>query len=217
MLEKIPSLKDFIIYLMPGLLICYFSFYLLNHFNMSSLTIDQISRNPVLSFLGLVFAFFIGFLSSQLHIILFSRFLRNKIHKMRTINVSLTSEKTQDVLINRIIKEFDLQNVNKNDLLNDNLIIFSCLQYVMIKTNEESRQTINRSKNLSSFAMTLFLPIILGLIYLSINLSISNYIIIGALILVSCLLLKLIFKIILNFKAEYFKLIFRQFLVLSKP
>lgn len=216
MFEKIPSLKDFIIYLMPGILICYFGLNIFNYLDTEALTTNQISENTVLTFVGIIFSFLIGFLSSQVHIILFSRILREKLCKMRTINGSQTSEKIKEVLVNRIIRELDLPNEERNALLDDNLIIFTCLHYVKIKTNDESQQFVNRSSNLSTFASTLYIPIILGLFNLLLKLEISTCLIVGILILSSVLILGLIFKIILNFKEEWFKSIFRQFLILSK-
>jgi len=216
MFDKIPSLKDFIIYLMPGILISYFSLNIFNHIFNNSFTTEQISGNSVLNLVGIIFSFLIGFLFSQIQLIIYNKVLEKNFCIIRTIDGSQTSDQIKEILITRIIKVFEIPNANRMDILNDDLIIFTCLNYVKIKTNEESQQFINRSSNLSSFASALFLPINLGIINLLFILGASTCIIIWVITISSIIVFLITIKITLNFRDDWFKAIFRQFLILSK-
>ncbi|RKS03060.1 hypothetical protein [Flavobacterium sp. 102] len=215
MFEKITYLKDFIIYLIPGILICYFSLNIFNLLFGETLTTVYISADRTLSFIGIIFSFLVGFLICQLQIMFYNRILREKFRKMRTINETQYSEELKDVLIKRIKKVFKINNVDKNQLLNDNLIIFSCLNYVKIHTNDESQEYINRSSYLSSFATTLIIPINLGILNLLLHFKLSAFTIILAVIISTIIVFLITRKIAINFRDEWFRSIFRQFLILS--
>ena len=44
MFDKIPSLKDFILYVIPGILICYFGLEIFNLLDLGTLTTEKISK-----------------------------------------------------------------------------------------------------------------------------------------------------------------------------
>lgn len=216
MFDKIPSLKDFIIYLMPGILICYFSLNIFNYISNGTFTTDEISGNSVLTFVGIIFSFLIGFLFSQIQLIAYNEILKKRFRKMRTIRESQSSDEIKETLIDRIIEVFEIPTANRAALLDDNLIIFTCLNYVKIKTNEESQQFINRSGNLSSFASVVLIPINLGILNLLYLFEVSGCMKLWIITFSSIIVFLVTFKIVINFRDEWFKAIFRQFLVLSK-
>lgn len=213
MFDKIPSLKDFILYVIPGILICYFGLEIFNLLDLGNLTTEKISKDSVVSFVGVVFSFLVGFIFSQIQIIIFNAFFKNTFEKMRTIAESQKSnEDLKKELISRIKKEFGLVK----DFENDNLIVFLCLNFVKIKTNSESQAYIDRYNNLSSFAMTLILPVSMGIFYFLLK---ANYPLIQMIIILIIsifILIVIVRKIVLNFRDDYYRNIFRQFLVLSK-
>lgn len=214
MFDKIPSLKDFILYVIPGVLICYFGLEIFNHLDLGNLTTEEISKDNVVSFIGIVFSFLVGFIFSQIQIIIFNFFFKRRFEKMRTIEESQkANQDLKNELILRIKKEFGLTT---NDFEKDHLLIFTCLNFVKIKTNSESQAYIDRYNNLSSFAMTLPLPISMGIYYFLLKtnyplLQMTIFLIISILVIII-----VVRKIVLNFRDDYYKNIFRQFLVLSK-
>jgi hypothetical protein len=214
MLDKIPSIKDFIIYLMPGILICYFGLNCFNHFLGKPITICTIAENALLSFVGIVFSFMVGFLMSQLQIIAYNQILKPKFIKMRTIKGAISNESLRATLIDRIISEFGI-NTDRNKLENDDLIVFACLNFVIIYTNAEGLVFVSRSNNLSSFAMTLMMPIFMGVFNLLLLLQFSGWQIAVILVIALSLIYAITRKIILNFRGEYYISIFRQFMILS--
>jgi hypothetical protein len=213
MFDKIPSLKDFILYVIPGILICYFGLDILNILNQGTLTTEKISNDATISFVGIVFSFLIGFIFSQMQIIIFNKFLKNKFEKIRTIAESQKDNiELKKTLVERIKKTFEING----DFENDNLIVFACLNYVKIKTNEESQVFIDRQNNLSSFAMTIILPVILGIFDFLLRIKCPTLQMVIILLISILSLIYLISKIVVNFRDDYYKNIFRQFLVLSK-
>jgi len=214
MFEKIPSLKDFIIYVTPGILICYFGLDIFNNYNRSVLNAGMILKDSTLSFIGILFSFVIGFIFSQLQIIIFGYFLKKRFENMRTIKESQQGNlELQKTLINRIKAVFDIDGDN---IENDNLIVFTCLNFIKIKTNEASDIFIERCNNLSSFAMSTLLPILLFIWVLSIKMKFSSCTISIILSISLAFLVVVIRKIAINFKDDFYKNIFRQFIVLSK-
>jgi len=216
MFDKIPSLKDFILYLMPGILISYFGLNIFNLVFSCSIEPNEMFSNNVLIFIGIILSFSIGFLFSQLQIMLFNSILRKKYQQLRSIDGSQSSKEIKNVLLNRIISEFQLYGIDRNVLLHDNTIIFTCLHFVKIKTNEESQIYIDRFSNLSSFACTLFLPILLGITNILILLPIEKPLMLSTILVSFLVVFYLIRKITVNFRDEWFKGIFRQFLILSR-
>ncbi len=216
MFDKIPSLRDFILYLMPGILISYFGFNIFNIVFPCNLKPLEMFSNNMIIFIAIILSFSIGFLFSQLQIMLFNKLLRKKYQQLRSIDGSQSNKEIKNVLLNRIISEFQLYGIDRNVLLHDNTIIFTCLHFVKIKTNEESQIYIDRFSNLSSFACAIFLPIMLGIINVLIVLPIEIPLMLSSILVSFIVVFYLIRKITVNFRDEWFKGIFRQFLILSK-
>jgi hypothetical protein len=214
MFDKIPSLKDFIIYVIPGLLISYFGLDLLNYYKHSALNTETISESTSLSFIGIIFSFVIGFFFSQLQIILFNTYLNGKFRFMRTINETQKENlEIKKTLTNRIKSEFDIKGDN---LENDHLIIFACLNFVKAKANQDSHLYIDRHNNLSTLAISSTLPMVLAVWDISLKITHLKDTSFGITLIFSVFLIPLVKKIALNFKDDYYKNIYRQFLVLSK-
>jgi hypothetical protein len=216
MLEKIPSLKDFIIYFMPGVLICYFAWDLFNHFSGTVLLITDIAGNSVLVFIGIIFSFLVGFLTSQAQIILYYKILDKKLKPKKTIHGTGWPNEIQDALVAEIRKRMDIPNANSDDLKKDEEIVCFCEQYVLLKTNERGQRFINRSSHLASFACAAVLPVLLGVTDLFLYLGWECCWIVWGLTAVAIALFFLVGTIIYNFKKGWYETIFRQFLVLSK-
>jgi hypothetical protein len=214
MFENIPSLKDFIIYLIPGILICYFTLGIMNCSGYVDLiNIKYISESSGLTFIGILFSFLIGFIASQSQIILFNYLLKifKEMETLLSVNISHGEKKN-------IVKYFNRLNGNINKYHNvcrDRTCLHVCLTYVMIRTNKESMVTINRQKNLSVLALSLPIPMILGVCDFLLNIGVtSNYLFVCVLIYNSWFLY-IIFKIHINFKRGWVKDIYEQFLVIS--
>ncbi|MES2545405.1 MAG: hypothetical protein V4548_11000 [Bacteroidota bacterium] len=213
MFDKIPSLKDFILYVIPGIVYCYFVLDIYNHFYSECYSCDDIANSLSLSFIGIIFSFIVGFFLSQLQIILFGKLFEHRFKKMRTIGESQKSnEEIKKTLIKRIKEVFEINSVSEND----DLIIFLCLNFVKVKTNENSHIFIDRQNNLSSFAMTVLLPILLAIFDFSLKMKFNLFVTIIILLVMLGLLIYLVWKIVFNFRDDYYKNIFRQFIVLSK-
>ena len=76
MFEKIPSLKDFIIYVIPGLMICFCIINIINHNPTDQFPqTKELSKDVGIALISLLFSFIIGFIFSQFQII----FLNKKI------------------------------------------------------------------------------------------------------------------------------------------
>lgn len=215
MFDKIPSLKDFIIYFMPGVLICFFSADLISHFSSSRLLLIDKANNSVLIFIGIVVSFLVGFLLSQAQIIIFNKILEKKLKAKRTIEGIGWLTEIQDSLIHEIKKRVNIPDTIV-DLNKDEEIVFFCQQYVILKTTEKGLQFIDRSSHLASFACAMFVPVILGLIDLFLYFEWEACWIIWGVMLLGGAVFLLILKIMLNFKKGWYADIFRQFLVLSK-
>lgn len=217
MFDKIPSLKDFIIYLIPGILISYFGLNILHHYLDDKLiiTTDRVSNNSALTFVGIIFSFLIGFLFSQFQIIIYNGFLNRYNRKLRTIASTSMPEELRDKVAQQVIKVFDLHTMNKNIVLNDTQILYLCLNYVKINSNDESHFFINRSSYLSTFASVIPLPVLLGTFDLLLVFKISALLRTGILLIVLAFMILFTFKIIINFRREWLSSIYRQFLILS--
>jgi hypothetical protein len=216
MFDKIPSLKDFIIYFMPGALICYLAGDLINRFSSTGILINKISDNSVLILIGIILSLLVGFLISQVQIIFFNRILKNRLQTKSTIKGIGWLNDIQDSLVVEIIKRLDIPIDNKEDIKKDRNIIFFCRQYIILKSNEKGLQFIDRSSHLVSFACGMFVPVILGLIDLFLYFKCEACWIVWGVMLIGGAVFMLILKIMLNFRIGWYADIFRQFLVLSK-
>lgn len=209
MFDKIPSLKDFVLYLMPGIVICYLGLDILNLLNHKNTLIKNLNNNSI-SFVFIVSSFLIGFFCSQLQIILFGYFLKKEFKEMRTINKAL--EFNQDLkmsTIDKIKNEFNLEN----DFGDDDLIIFSCMSYIKSNANENCQLYVERYNYLSSFAMTLFIPLILTVLDILLRTELEKLQILIILMILALGIILILIKIAYNFRDDFYKNIFRQFLV----
>lgn len=213
MFDKIPSLKDFILYVIPGIIYCYITLDLYNYLESGNYIYDKVISNANLSFIGIIFSFIIGFLLSQAQIILFGKLFDKKLKKIRTIaQTQKSNTEIKKTLIKRLKNVFELQTVSETD----DLLVFLCLNYVKVKTNENSNTYIDRMYNMSTFAMTAYLPVLLVLTDLLIKLKLSFCCILFIISMMSFTLYLLVKKIVINFREDYYKNVFRQFIVLSE-
>jgi|JI6StandDraft_1071083.scaffolds.fasta_scaffold193216_1 hypothetical protein len=212
MFDKIPSFKDFILYVIPGIIYCYIALDLYNYFKGGCFTCDNVLNSTSMSFVAIIFSFLIGFLISQLVIIMIGILLDKKLKQMRTIlETQKENIEVKTVLINKIKNVFGIQNVSETD----DLIVFLCLNYVKIKTNEVSNTFIDRQYNMATFAMTAYLPVILVVIDLLIKFETKIWILIPICLLFSFIFYRLVRKIVINFRDDYYKNVFRQFISLT--
>jgi hypothetical protein len=215
MFEKISSLKDFIIYFIPGVLTSYFGLFIFEHdFKSAVIKTEEISKDNTLTFIGIVFSFLIGFMLSQIQIILVNKLLRKRFKKMRTIKKSFENELIKETLITKVIEFFNLPSNDRNSIEKDNLIVFSCLNVIKIKGSAETNFFLDRMSNLSSFASASFIPIVLGSYCMLLKFNLSDYQRIIMLFIESIYLIIILRKIIINYRDDWFKNIYRQFLIL---
>lgn len=214
MFEKLPSLKDFIIYFIPGVLTLYFGLFIFEHYLKSGIKAEQISKDSTLTFIGIVFSLLIGFMLSQIQIILVNKLLRKRLRKMRTIKKSFEKELAKETLITKVIVFFNLPSNDRNSIEENNLIVFSCLNFIKIKGSVETNFFLDRMSNLSSFASASFIPIALGSFCLLLKFNLSDCQRIIILFIESIFLIIILRKIIINYRDEWFKTIYRQFLIL---
>jgi hypothetical protein len=218
MLDKIPSLKDFIIYFIPGTLMCYFGLNIITilSVNSISLTTDKISNNSVLIFIGVLFSFLVGFVFSQLQIICFNYFLNKNDSEIRKIKATSMSDLLKLKTAESVMRIFELSNVDINAILNDSKILHLCLNYVKFKGNEETNIFLDRSSNLSSFASASTMPIFLGIWNFALLFTIPTVCLFTMLFVVLILVIAFNFKITLNFRKEWINSVYKQFLIQSK-
>ena len=219
-MDKIPSLKDFIIYVIPGILTCYFGLNILDKIfaTKTSINIDSISQSSVLSFIGIIFSFAVGFIVSQSQLIVYNFFFNRLFKNLRTIQGASLSLGVKDSLTKQIKDKFKIVGVTDSEIQNDELILYNCLNYVKIFSNEESHLFVNRASNLASFASVIQIPVFLGVWSFLLSIAIPTcwviWILTGSTILTICLTTKIIY----NFRREWSNSIYRQFLILSlKP
>lgn len=217
MLDKIPSLKDFIIYFIPGSLICYFGLDILHDKfpNSNLVTIFAIGENGVLVFISIIFSFLIGFLFSQLQIIIYNAVLSRKYRKHRTIEASKLPEEFKKQLASQIIKDFKLSITTPEEIIKDMQVLYLCSNYVKIYTNPESHTFINRASNISSLASSMLIPLLLIVWSFLIKLDVSTFLTILILVTTTVLTIFFSLKIVMNFKKEWIQSIYRQYLILS--
>ncbi len=216
MLEKSFTIKDLIIYLIPGILnLMLLSIFILSVTNSKDDIFQLLKNNISLSILGIVIAFVLGFILSQFQIIIFKKLFVNKLRKIRTLNYNISITEFKPIICEEIKKEFKINNIDDSTLLENNDIFFYCYSYVIENSNDKSLEAINRSNNLSSFATALFIPLTLIILNLVNLLSISiccKVILFIILLIPSFLLLK---KIIINFKGDFHINTFRTFYLIS--
>lgn len=225
MFDKIPSLKDFIIYFIPGALICFFIIEIAHKYIGTTNTSNFINNNNLKVFIGVLISFLVGFISSQSHIIIFTKILRKNNENMRTLALLDFDTDLKESLIERVIREFGLNPLNedgtnlneiKKKLLNDNSLFFLCLQYVKVKTNIECLKSIDRSDYMATFSSTLILPYILGCTYFLSKVGLDPCCVLFSTMVLTSIFITFIYKTIVNFRGEWYKVIFRQFMILSK-
>jgi predicted small secreted protein len=214
MFEKIPSLKDFIIYVTPGILICYFGLDIFSDYKSSGIKTEEISTNNTLSFIGILLSFVVAFIISQVQIIIFNKIMKEELKELRTINETQKNNlELKNSLIELVKSVFEIDG---KDIEKDEYIIFYCLNFIKAKANEESQIFIDRCNNLSSLAVSSVLPITLAIWDLSLKIGYSTSTTFGITIIAIVFLVPIVKKIAINFREEYFQNIFRQFIVLNK-
>lgn len=218
MLEKVPSLKDFIIYFIPGTLICFFGLNIITIISASkiSLSTETISNNSVLVFIGILFSFLVGFIFSQLQIMCFNIYVNRNDSEIRKIKSTSMSNLIKEKTAESVKRIFELNTVDINTILNDSKILHLCLNYVKFKGTAETNIFLDRASNLSSFASASAIPIFLGIWNFSLLFDIPILCLCTMLFVTSILIIAFVMKITINFRKEWINSIYKQFLIQSK-
>jgi len=201
-------LKDFIIYVIPGSLI-YFSG--LQIIGSLEAYVAAIKDNNSLAILSVFLCFIIGFVFSQLQIILFWRFHKERRAKM--IEASILDRNIVIAEVCKVLKIDEITIKDKEDL--DSYLVNICYNYVKIRGNNETAAAVERDSYLSSFSISIYLPIILSIIgfleksnWTYLHISIAT-------IFISILLFFLTQKVAINFRKGRITRIFLQFLIFT--
>jgi hypothetical protein len=218
MFEKIPSLKDFIIYVIPGLMICFCIINIINHNPSDQFPqTKELSKDVGVALISVLFSFIVGFIFSQFQIIFLNKIVRWKHPFLRTLFGTDIDSETKLSIMNSLISEFKLaQNDNLDVQMKDENMTELAINYLNIKANDNSVRYFERDSHLASFAITLPLPIILFCIVLinSFNLSfLTKYVMVSA---SSIILTLLCIKISVNFRKGWVKKVFFQFFILAQ-
>jgi len=216
MFDKIPSLKDFIIYFIPGALISFFTLNIISLLspNKVAITSQSISKNSVLIFIGILFSFLVGFIFSQLQVIIFNYFINYNGSKIRKMQFCSMSNELKERTAQKVIHVFSLTGVQSSAILNDSKILHLCLNYIKSKANDETNIYINRASNLSSFASASTLPIFLGIWNFTLLYEIPIVCHWLLMIMSAFVIILLTSKITINFRKEWINSIYKQFLIL---
>lgn len=208
MSEKFGTLlKDFIIYVIPGFLIttCIIQFY-----GKLELVTNLIKDNLNIAILGLFFSYIIGFISSQLQLILFNIFKGENTYNLADV---IENESLRNRILYLFIKTTGVEIAKKEDLFDSSNIRSYCNQYITSFGNSESLNLIQRANYLASFSITIFLPTILCLITILTYFKVQYMWVIT--VVFSCLLILLLYKIYHNFEKSRVSMIFYTFLAIS--
>ncbi|MCT3719905.1 hypothetical protein [Elizabethkingia anophelis] len=212
MFEKSFTIKDIIIYLIPGVInTILLAKFISNIFLPKISLIDFIRNNISLSILGVAISFLIGFIFSQIQIILSNKIFKDEFRKLRTLNSAIEIETFKPVICEIIKKVFKLDNISNDDLLKNHQIFFYCYSFVLEKANNKSIELINRANNLSSFAASMYIPLLLIILNLCYFFKISCILEALPLFFTLLVLYYAIAKITLNFKSEFYNNTFRTF------
>lgn len=217
MLEKIPSLKDFIIYVIPGLMICFCIINIINHNPADQFPqTKELSKDVGIALISLLFSFIIGFIFSQFQIIFLNKIVRRRNPFLRTLFGTDIDYEVKLSIINSIISELKL--VPKDNLeayMKDENITELVINYLNIKGNDNSVKYFDRDSHLASFAITLPLPTILFSVVLLNSLNLDIVIKGISIFISSIVLIFLCMKISTNFRKGWVKKVFFQFLIIS--
>jgi hypothetical protein len=218
MLEKVPSLKDFIIYFIPGTLICFFGLNIITiiSINNISLSTETISNNSVLVFIAILFSFLVGFIFSQLQIMCFNIYVNRNDSEIRKLKSTSMSNVIKEKTAESIKRIFELNTVDINTILNDSKILHLCLNYVKFKGTEQTNIFLDRASNLSSFASASAIPLFLGIWNFSLLFDIPIFCLCMMLLITSISIIAFVMKITINFRKEWINSIYKQFLIQSK-
>jgi len=175
MFEKLPSLKDFIIYFIPGLLTTVFSAGIIMRLSKNSETklMDQIGHGSTYIVVGILFSLILGFCISQVQITLFGKLMKKKIPMLRCISYYKFHSDFQKSLIGQFKKVFDCQSAT-DDLICKMEPAVYCYAYILEKGKSDTVQFIDRQKNLSSLAFALPIPMTTFMVYFSLLIESLN-------------------------------------------
>lgn len=206
-MDKLSYLiKDFFIYLIPGLLISCCTLYLFDNFQTLR---EVIISNNNLAILGCLFAHIIGFLSTQFQIIIYD------LYRKKTKNIYTLKNTVDDQIIkNKILEKGSLiLGINQEEQLEEDEMFRSfCSQYVNLHTTTESLNLIQRQQYLSTFSISIFFPTLLSLFTLMKYFLFQNSTIFITIVLSIIILLMLINEIFNNFEKGRVKSMFLTFL-----
>jgi hypothetical protein len=218
MFDKLSlAIRDVIIYVIPGLITTFCLVYILDslHFFGSSNIFSKIKESTNFGVFVLLFSFLVGFITSQLQIILFwTAFSHGRITLLKDIEIDSNIKSKIALGFAKLAQIEDL--VNEPALLEHKNCFSICQNYVNLRTDADSKAMIDRESYLASFAISSFLPITLATIVVSLKLmpviNIFGVVFFSLVFIVT--LLVLIKKIAFNFRKGWSKTIYYQFLLL---
>jgi hypothetical protein len=206
MLDRISVLlKDFVIYIIPGILITY---------SLANIIGFDLIKNGVaistnLATISLIFSFIFGFISSQLQIIVFWWFLsRLKKTNYKSLESSNIPVAIKEKIAEKIIQVFEISPESMSAIKTNSDTLDLCHEFLKIRASGDSISSIERDSYLSSFAISIYLPFIFTLFTVIKFFDVASIILIAA---ISIFFLILVSKIATNFKQGYRDKVYMQF------
>ncbi len=215
--EKIPSIKDFIIYVIPGVMICFCALtFFNNHKNTGYVLANDISKDIGFAFLSVLFSFIVGFVFCQFQIIILGLLIKKKKPYIRTLYGANLNENIKDKIIEKYFLEFPFEKkTSKGQLMKDSKFTDYIVNRLILNNNQEGIKYFERDSNLSSFAISLPIPIILLTTVLLNQFNINMFTNIIVMPIISIIIISLCVKISINFRKGCTQKLFYQYLILK--
>jgi hypothetical protein len=218
MFDKLSlAIRDVIIYVIPGLISTFCLVYVLNsfHFFGEFNIFSKIKESTNFGIFVLLFSFLVGFLSSQFQIIVFwAIFSHGRITLLKDIEID-TNIKSKIALGFAKLAQIE-GSVDESALFGHENCFSICQNYVNLRTDADTKASIDRESYMASFAISSFFPIALATIVVALKLipAIGTFGVSFSAIIFITFLLILIKKIAFNFRKGWSKIIYYQFLLL---
>ncbi len=212
MFDKIGIvLKDFIIYLIPGLLICYLGLLL---WNPEIQLISEVQTNICLTAIALVIAFVVGFICTQIQLMVANAFKGSDLWALNTLNLQENIKMHVVYKVNKLLKVD--HEILPETVLHDNELVHFCFYYIKSNANGDAINVVERDSYLASFAISIYLPINLCFIVLLKALKMDLWQTMGFEVVFLAISFWLIRKIVVSFEKKWAEKIFYLFINTNK-